>query len=267
MKKPFFISPPRTRSTILYESLSPYVKEHTSLLPLVGHSEPFLHTLQNKTIIDANTNKTHLMEMYPVMTDQSMDIHYVYPWIFKDNKTSVLEKLKLLKKARNEGNEYYIKGTYNISDAIDEVMDFFSDYDITLTLRHDVIELVCSVLFATHTKLFHLRNSNRDIYESKISNIIVNDEVIQEIRGFVDKIGTIYNLRNDYSDLNVVYYEDTDTPEKIDDCISNIAGCDSWKPLRPTNLPVKLDHDYSSLITNYDQIAEILTPMIDGRFK
>tara|TARA_B110000908_G_C10241973_1_gene446597 strand:- start:1110 stop:1733 length:624 start_codon:yes stop_codon:yes gene_type:complete len=207
------------------------------------------------------------MEMYPVMTDHSMDIHYIYPWIYKDNKTSVLEKLELLKQAKAKGNEYYIKGTYNISEAIDEVMDFFSDYDIILTLRHDVIELVCSMLFATSTKLFHLRDNNRGIYESRTSNITVSDDVIQELGGFVDKIGALYNLRNDYPDLNVVYYEDIDTPEKVDACVSNIAGNESWKSLRPTNMPTKLDHDYSSLITNYDQIAEILTPMIDGRFK
>jgi len=80
MFKPFFISPPRTRSSVLFETLIPYVADNTELLPVVGHSEPFLHTVQNKTIIDGNTGTHHLAEMYPIMTDKSIDIHYIYPW-------------------------------------------------------------------------------------------------------------------------------------------------------------------------------------------
>ncbi len=255
MKKPFFISPPRTRSTILYESLVPFVTEKTRLLPCEGHSEPFLHTLQNKTIIDSNTGLTHQMEMYPIATDKSLSIHYIYPWVFKDNRTSVIEKLKLLKKARDNGNEYYIKGTYNIADAIDETMDFFSDYDIVLTLRRDIKELVCSVLYATQIKMFHSRTSNRDLYERTKKNITVSDETISQIKHFMRKISILYNLKDVY-DLNVVYYEDLDTCDNIDECISNIIGTEEWKGYRPEGMPTPLDNCYNSLINNYDQVIE-----------
>lgn len=270
MKKPFFICPPRTRSTILFESLKPFVYKNTDLLPIIGHSEPFLHTLQNKTMVDHNTNGSHQMEMYPIMTDQSMNIHYVYPWVFKDNKTSVLEKLKMLETARHNGNEYYIKGTYNIADAIDETLQFFGDYDIILTLRKDVTELVCSTLFATQIKMFH-KVAGRELLYSKASadSITISEDTIDQIKPFMDKIGTIYNLRNTIKDATVVYYEDLDTQDKIDDCLSNIAGSTEWKDhtAQPQSIPIKLHNDYSSLITNYDQVIERITSFVDYRFK
>lgn len=267
MKKPFFICPPRTRSTILFESLKPFVYEKTNLLPIIGHSEPFLHTLQNKTITDHRTRETHLMEMYPIMTDQSMNIHYIYPWVFNDNRTSILEKLKMLEQARRNGNEYYIKGTYNMSEAMDEVLKFFEDYDIIITLRKDIIELVCSTLFATHIKMFHKMPGHEELYSDASANrITVGDEIVDQIKNFMDKLGTIYNLRNTLVDAKVVYYEDLDSQDKIDSCIANLSGTSEIKNY-VTELPIKLDNDYSSLITNYDQVAERITSLIDYRFK
>jgi len=268
VKKPFFICPPRTRSTILYESLKPFVMKHTKLLPLVGHSEPFLHTLQNKTMTDHKTGEKHLMEMHPIMTDKSMDIHYIYPHVYKDNKTSVLSKLKLLAQARQSGNEYYIKGTYNIADAIDETLHFFRDYDIILTLRNDVTELVCSTLFATQIKMFHMTVGHEELYKNKSAQpVTINKETLNQIKPFMDKVGTLYNLRNTVKDITVVYYEDLDDQCKIDECISNIAGSDEWKLDVPSSTPIKLDNDYSSLITNYDQVRERITSLTDGRFE
>lgn len=274
MKKPFFICPPRTRSTILFESLKPFVYENTKLLPVVGHSEPFLHTLQNKTIIDHATDESHLMEMYPIMTSQSMNIHYIHPWVFKDNKTSVLEKLKMLDHARQNGNEYYIKGTYNVADAMDETLKFFDDYDIIITLRKDITELVCSTLFATQIKMFHKIQGREELYSNASANsITISDEIIGHIKPFMDKLGTIYNLRNTLVDANVIYYEDLDTQDKIDDCITVLSGTTKWKEhiteLSSTDnkLPIKLDNDYSSLITNYDQVATRIASLVDYRFK
>lgn len=274
MKKPFFICPPRTRSTILFESLKPFVYENTNLLPIIGHSEPFLHTLQNKTITDHRTRETHLMEMYPIMTDQSMNIHYIYPWVFNDNRTSILEKLKMLEQARRNGNEYYIKGTYNMADAMDEVLKFFEDYNIIITLRKDIIELVCSTLFATHIKMFHKIPGHEELYiDASENRITISDEIISQIKPFMNKLGTIYNLRNTLVDATVVYYEDLDTQNSIDDCITMLAGISDRKEYTPellstdNELPIKLDNDYKSLITNYDQVAERIISLMDNRFK
>lgn len=269
MKKPFFICPPRTRSTILFETLKPFVYENTNLLPIIGHSEPFLHTLQNKTITDHRTSQTHLMEMYPIMTDQSMDIHYIYPWVFNDNRTSILEKLKMLEQARRDGNEYYIKGTYNMAEAMDEVLKFFEDYEIIITLRKDIIELVCSTLFATHIKMFHKISGHASLYnKASANNITISDEIIDQLGSFMDKLGTIYNLRNTLVDPKVIYYEDLDSKDKIDSCIADLAGTDSVTKFETNNdLPIKLDNDYSSLITNYDQVAERITSLIDYKFR
>ena len=273
MRKPFFICPPRTRSTILFESLKPFVYKNTDLLPVHGHSEPFLHTLQNKTIIDHTTGESHLMEMYPIMTDRSMDIHYIYPWVFKDNRTSILQKLKMLEQAKQNGNEYYIKGTYNLAEAMDETLKFFEDYNIIITLRHDVTKLVCSTLFATQIKMFHKIQGREELYSNASANsITISDEIIGLIKPFMDKLGGIYNLRNTLPNASIVYYEDLDTQDKIDNCISNLAGTSEWKKdireLTSTDnkLPIKLDNDYSSLITNYDQVAERVASLIDYRF-
>lgn len=256
--KPFFISPPRTRSSILYSLLEPYVIDNTNLLPIVGHTEPFLHVVQNKTVIDAYTQKHHLTEMFPVMNKNCMNIHYVYPWIYKDNRTSVIEKLKLLQKAKDEGREYYIKGTYNIAEALDETLEFFSDYDVILTLRKDIIELVASTLFAVHTKMFHPSSDTLEIYQSKIDEgMKIDQNTLKDIDGFLEKVCKIYKLKNKIN-ATVVYYEDLNSQEKIEKFLTSFIGSDKWKNYNHRYLPTKIEKDYSKIISNYDEMVEVI---------
>lgn len=267
MIKPFFISPPRTRSTVLFETMRPYVLNNTDLLPINGHTELFLHTSRNMHLVDGKTRQSHETELYPIVSNSGIDIHYVYPWIYKDEHTSVTEKLKLLDSERQQFREYFIKGTINLHSAVDQTLDFYKDYRLVFTLRRNVVDMVISVLVAYYTKIFHARNDNIDLYKLLLDEgITVDTAVIQEFDSFISKISTIHQMvdRADAQNLDYVvsYYEDLNTQESIDNCITSILETDQWKQHAARNLPIKVDKDYSKVVTNYDEVATNLERLV-----
>lgn len=260
--RPLFLSPPRTRSTILYETMAPYVTSNSSLLPSVGHSEPFLHLAQNKTIDGYAT------EIHPVLTEKCIEYKYVFPRVFKDNKDSVLKKLDLFRSAKEEGREYFFKATLNVAVVISEFLEVFKDRDLYLTLRKNPIDIFVSTAYAMAIKIFHARESNLNTYESHTkSKIKIDLSVLELMDWVVEMVSVFYDLPNKRKNITLIYYDDMDSEQSINNVISKILKSDEWIDTKPNNLPIKIDNDYESIIENYDELLSLIEVSMKNHFR
>ena len=108
MKPLFFICGPRTRSSILFETMAPWSEQHYGLLPLKGHTELFLETSANMEFLDSKTNEKHEAELYPIAHENELRVHYIWPHVLKTREQRnkfMDETIGMLKKDREE---YYI---------------------------------------------------------------------------------------------------------------------------------------------------------------
>ena len=184
-------------------------------------------------------------------------MHYVWPSIFNSTKERNSYKIELLKKEKEKGREYNIKGTLNLAENIKDVCDLFKDRKFILTKRKDVESMILSFFFAWESKLFHARSHNLDVYKGKMKQgVTVGQEIIFDYIDWLDQMEIVETyLKENNINHEVVYYEDL----KDDDDISEIIKTDEWKQYRNTNdLPIRIDKDYSKLINNYDEVIHTL---------
>lgn len=239
--RPLFLSPPRTRSTILYEMISQYVTKTTNLLPSVGHSEPFL----------LNTyNNLNVLEMHPKLGIESLEYEFTVQRSYKNNLDSVLKKLQLFKEAKEEGREYNFKATLNVSEAMNEFLEVFNDRDIILTLRKNPKEIFYSTFYAMSIGSFHARKDSYSEHTKKIKNISVDTYLVDWM---VEMVSKIYRLADKYQ---VVYYEDIETDANINKTLSMLLSTDEWIKSIPDNPPIKVNNNYVDLIDNFQDLEE-----------
>ena len=270
-KAPFFICPPRTRSSVLFQLMEFYANQKLGLSPVEGHIELFLEFSHNNLFTDLKTGETQIGELYPVIKQDALHVHFISPPVFKTGAQRNLYKLSVLQKAKTNGVNYNIKGTVNITDTPYEILDFFSDRHIILTKRQDTELYVLSFLYAFTSKLFNARDFNYDRYMEKLNTgVVVPADVINNIDRLLDKTIKTYKLQQMLSDKGidhtVTYYEDLDTEQKLFDKISQIYATTEWQNYLPSHyrelIPIKVEKDYTQCILNYDDIIHTVRQKI-----
>ena len=270
-KAPFFISAPRTRSSVLFETAQFYVENVLNKKSLHNHTELFLEFSRNTEFYDLKTDERNIAELYPVVKNNVLDVHYIFPHVFDTRKERNLYKLKLLQEQKDKGYEYNIKGTVQIIDTVPEIIEFYNDRHFVLTKRRNIEDYVCSFLVAYITKFFHARHYNIDRYNTRINEkVYVDNNILSNIHKLLDQTRELWKLeeyikQKGYS-YTVTYYEDLDTQDKIDSCLTDILGTSVWKDHLPVDfkdrLPIKIDKVYSNIISNYDEIIPVIRQKI-----
>ena len=270
-KAPFFISAPRTRSSVLFETAQFYVENVLNKKSLHNHKELFLEFSRNTEFYDLKTDERNIAELYPVVKNNLLDVHYIYPHVFDTRKERNLYKLKLLQQQKDNGYEYNTKGTVQIIDTSTEVIEFYNDRHFILTKRRNIEDYVCSFLVAYITKFFHARHHNIDRYTARIDEKVhVDTNIISNIYKLLDQTRELWKLeeylkQQGYT-YTVTYYEDLDTQDKINNCLTDILGTSDWINHLPENfenhLPIKIDKVYSDIIKNYDEVIPVIRQKI-----
>ena len=103
-------------------------------------------------------------------------------------------------------------------------------------------------------------NNVQNYHEALQAGMTVDKEIIDQLWmlfELLEKIQKAINYVRKKGWANqVVYYEDLDTQMAIDRTVTEILGTEDWMKVRPEQklLPIKVAKNYSTLITNYDQI-------------
>lgn len=258
---PQFICPPRTRSSVLFETCASYIEAAYDIPTLDEHTELFLHTSRNATYVDAKTGTVHDMELMPIIKNNELSIHYIWPHVYGSPKEATQGKFQTLANLKSMGQEYFIKGTLQVVEADVRFLEFWADRKFIFTLRENLVELAASWLFARHSRIFHMRPNNvQNYHEALQAGMTVEKEIIDQLWmlfELLEKIQKAINYVRKKGWANqVVYYEDLDTQMAIDRTVTEILGTEDWMKVRPEKklLPIKVAKNYSTLITNYDQI-------------
>lgn len=255
--KLFQVSLPRTRSTLLFESTREWQKQTENLLLIEGHPEFFLELGRNMELVNRKKEKCHTTELYPLANEKGINTHYVWPHILKTTEARNKHKIDLLRKERELGREYLIKGTLNMAESCEVIFDFFKDRKIILTTRDDKEKMMMSFFFSWESKLFHARNENINLYKDKMrEGVTVPIKLIYDYIPFVKQFNKIENyLITSGINHEVVTYEELEKEDKI----SELVGTDEWKKYNNENsVPIHIEKDYKKLIHNYDEVLEIL---------
>lgn len=256
MTKIFQISLPRTRSSLVYETLRPYQTAKYGLKEVEGHPELFLEWGRNMEMCDRKTENCYTTELYPLQSDNGIKMHFVYPHIFGSTAKRNYHKIQLLESERQMGREYYIKGTLNIAESVSVVLDFFRDRRIVLTTRDDREAMYMSFLFAWESKIFHARKNNIELYHQKMSEgVTVPEQIVLDYIPFVRQMDIIQNyvIQNGF-DYKIVTYEQLANI----DVLSDILETDEWKQYIDGKTPIQIDKNYRELIHNYDEVKSLL---------
>ena len=270
MKPLFFVCGPRTRSSILFETMQPWAEQKYGLLPLKGHVELFLEVSQNSQFYNHKTGEKHEAELYPVIQEiakeQQMRVHYIYPHVLKTPLMRNLYKLNILNEMKhNYGKNYNIKGTINIRHTLNEIVDFFSDRHFVITKRRNMEQNVVSLLYAFATKLFHAKSNNLERYKNIFDEgVHINQNLLDIIPEYIascEQLYTIEQILNQRNiDYTVIYYEDMNTQEEIYSIIDRLYQTTEWRQYLPKDLhehtPILLDKNYRHAIHNYEQVVD-----------
>jgi hypothetical protein len=270
-KAPFFISAPRTRSSVLFETAQFYVENAYNLKPLGNHTELFLEFSRNAEFLDVKEDKKYTAELYPIASGGNLNVHYVYPPVFKTRKDRNLYKIQTLEYLKLQGNEFNIKGTMQIIDTYPSIIEFYKDRHFVITKRRNITDYVCSFFVAYTSKLFHARPNNLDRYKKIIQDKVhIDPELFPQIGNLLKQTKQLWQVESllkekGYS-YSVTYYEDLDTQQKINNKLTEILQTEDWIKYLPDNyserVPIKIDKDYSEIISNYEDIKDSIKSYI-----
>lgn len=235
---------------------------------LRGHTELFLDVSANAVFHDAKTNEQHSMELLGVANGSNIDIHYVYPNIYETTEARVRSKLRLLQSQRAAGYEYFIKGTLEVTDALDDVLDFYKDFQIVIPMRKDMVEYCLSSVTAWFSRIFHARQNNLDYYQSVLHNGVNVDLVEAEewLTQLLQYTKACWNIRNKV-ETTVVWYEDMATWDGVVKSGTVITGDPHWashiSPEHFTTLPILVEKQYENILPQYDSLMLIIDRVLD----
>lgn len=266
-KAPFFICPPRTRSTVLFQ-LMVFYAVHKLGLKTVPHGsfELFLEFNPNIQFTDIRTNETRLGEIHPVFNGDGLDIHYMSPARYPTTVERNLYKLGVLSEAKSAGFDYYIKGTYHVVDTINEILNFFNDRHIVITQRRDIEQYVLSYIYASNSNLYNAYKTelfdNTDQYMDTLKNGIVAQNI--DVSDLLNNTKRVYELepllQKNKIDYTIAYYEDMSSYQQLFNIITSIYNTEEWIEYLPEDyekfIPTRVDKDYTKCILNYSDIIE-----------
>jgi len=264
--KPFIVSLPRTRSSILYKLMSPYATNCLNMLTNI-HPEYFLDvSIENSFNIN---NVAVPSEVYPIIKNNIIETYYMYPYYFKNSQDRLQYKLSLLKEQKNKGIEYFFKGSINIFDDYKNILDFFADRKIVLCKRRDMHELIISFLVAVEIKSFHKTKNTALIYDN-LENITISNTTLNGIENFIDQLLKVnrveqYLIKNKFN-FNVLYYEDLDTEKQLCNAVSTIFETDSWNQyINKNDHPLDTKLNYKKIVKNYDSLKNLISQIIESK--
>jgi len=272
-KIPFFICPPRTRSTVLFQ-LMVFYAVHKLGLKTVPHGsfELFLEFNPNIHFTDVRTSETQLGEIHPVFNGDELKIHYMSPAQYKSTSERNLYKLSVLQQAKDMGYEYYIKGTYHVVDTINEILEFFNDRHIVITQRRDIEQYALSYIYALNSNLYNSYNTklfdNTKQYMDTLNEGVIAENI--DISELLNNTRRVYELepllKQKDIDYTIAYYEDMSSYEQLFDIITSIYGTSEWQEYLPDDfekyIPTRIDKDYTKCILNYNDIIENIRQQI-----
>lgn len=266
-KAPFFICPPRTRSTVLFQLMEFYAVHKLGLSTIPhGSFELFLEFNPNIHFTDIRTNEITQGEIHPVFNGDGLDIHYMSPARYPTTAERNRYKLRVLSEAKSAGYEYYVKGTYHVVDTIDEILDFYKDRHIVITKRRDTEQYALSYIYALNSNLYNAYDTvlfnNTDQYISTLKEGVIASNI--DIQEMLNKTRHVYDLEKLLQqrslDYTIVYYEDMSDYSKIFNAITSIYGKSEWQDFLPEDfekyIPTRVDKDYTKCILNYNDIIE-----------
>ncbi len=264
--KPFILSLPRTRSSIVYHLMAPYAEQHYGMFSNI-HPEYFLEfSVENFFTVNS---QVHFSEIYPIIKHNKIETFYMYPYYFDNSTDRLTYKLSLLQQQKNEGIEYFFKGSIDIFKDYRPILNFFSDRKIVLIKRKNFHNLVISFLVAVELKTFHKTSGTAEIYKKLLNEkIIISDTVLVGLENFIGTLLKIdevekFLIENNFN-TDILYYEELDSKKEIEDTISRIYNTDNWKKYIVKNdLPIDTNINYQKVVKNYsfliDKIDEAIS--------
>jgi hypothetical protein len=226
---------------------------------------------RNAEFLDVKEDKKYTAELYPIASGGNLNVHYVYPPVFKTRKDRNLYKIQTLEYLKLQGNEFNIKGTMQIIDTYPSIIEFYKDRHFVITKRRNITDYVCSFFVAYTSKLFHARPNNLDRYKKIIQDKVhIDPELFPQIGNLLKQTKQLWQVESllkekGYS-YSVTYYEDLDTQQKINNKLTEILQTEDWIKYLPDNyserVPIKIDKDYSEIISNYEDIKNSIKSYI-----
>lgn len=272
-RPPFFLCAPRTRSSILFETMMYWAQDYYNLLPLHNHMELFLEISKNVLVHDAKIEESFEAELHPVVRPDGIHIHYLWPPMFNNSVDRNLYKLDVLRELKNQGKNYNIKGTINIIHTPEQVVDFFSDRHFVITKRRSLVDNTVSFAYAYMSKLFSARKNNIQLYKDKLEEgVTIPQQLLDRIPNHVKEMKQLEDVEKildaKHIPYSIVYYEDMNTQDEIYKTIDGLYNTNSWKNSLPNNvddlLTIHIEKDYSKAIHNYDQLVDYINRAIKG---
>lgn len=272
-RPPFFLCAPRTRSSILFETMMYWANDYYGLLPLHNHMELFLEISKNVLAHDAKTEKSFETELHPVVRPDGIHVHYIWPPMFNNSVERNSYKLNVLEELRDQGKHYNIKGTINLIHTAEQAVEFFSDRHFVITKRRSIVDNTVSFAYAYMSKLFSARKNNMQLYLDKLEQgVTIPQQLLDRIPNHIKEMKQLEDmellLEKKGIPYSIVYYEDMNTEEQIDQTITDLYDTNSWKASLPDNIAdlqtIHVEKDYSKVIKNYDQLVEYINRAIKG---
>jgi len=285
-KLPIFFSMPRSRSTALLTLATPYMENSLGLHSLGGQTEFFQEYSYRYITDDMQRDRKYSMEYFPLNRENSpITHHFVYPAIYNSKFQRTNHKLQVLNQEKIAGREYNIKimaedifiGDNKLDEKYDRnIFDFFSNRKYVITRRKDIKGMSFSLLVSMHTNLWHKRNANEfkyaDLQQKPITiNPGLCTSIIPSLRAaaMMDLFEN-YIERSGYSH-NTFYYEDLTTVEDMKVALDTVFENKIWREyindeFIEYSLPKPLNLNYKEIITNYDEINDIIEAMHESIF-
>jgi hypothetical protein len=237
---------------------------------IVGHPEFFLEFSHTDMYFNTKTQRYDDLELYPIPNDNRIDMHFIYPHVFNNSIDRIRHKMNVLKHEKDNGRDYYFKGTMNIFDSYQEIIDFFADRKIIITRRHDIVEMAISYLYARNVKLFHAKGNNYDYYTSVLAKgTEINESELEDMPEYIKYLTFVDNVEHYIKDKNynycVTYYEDMETDDMINSKIDEIYETTEWRNSVKTteaSTPIKVEKKYSNVIKNYTDVRSHLENIV-----
>lgn len=242
--------------------MAPWAAKCYGLINLTN-PEFFLETVDNMEFVNSKTNTYYKSELYPLIQHNELKIHYIWPHVHGNREQRNLHKLEILKKLKNKGKHYNIKGTTNIIATPNEVIDFFSDRHFVITRRKDMEQNALSLLYARATKLFNARSDNVKRYKKILKDgIYITQENLDVLPKYFEQWKKLNNLENLLNEKNleytVVYYEEMNSVNEIYSVIDNLYKTQQWRQHLPhdSDIPILIEKNYKDVIHNYKEVVE-----------
>lgn len=271
-KLPLFVSMPRSGSTILFETAREYAVRQLGMRDLGRYSEIFNRFTYDVVAWNKEKETQAAMELFTINNkdpNMPMTVHLVNPPIFEGYRESVIHKIRVLMKEQEKGFEHYLKiMAFDFWQAPDELIELYKKRKFVLTRSRNIKNSAMSLIYSRYTNLWHARQSNWYKWEDAARDPVhINPGLVEVIWPQIKVYQNMDNWEHKLSERGleymVVYKEDLEDFDKVCGEIDKIYETNHWRetlsPELLSNLPFKREKNYKELISNYDQIYNLVS--------